>query len=227
MNENHLDPVQPQAADPITGKTRTRTPTIESSNVTTSQTSAAVPPTTAFNLDAMRLPANYGDTLGVKKVLTTVQVGKPDKSRFFRARSGEESTLRAFIVQLKDVNETYLVFPHIAPILGGLARPAQLHAAIDRHNNLFLIPVFLPGEDGKRNPWHESLAQAVHLSEDHWVRVVANMAVGGYDVLQAQGALAEPVWPDTTMEEMIAVAFRGKVIDSEDHAVIRALLGAV
>ena len=186
-----------------------------------------MPGSPAFNLDAMRLPANYGDTLGVKKVLTTVQVGKPDKSRFFRARSGEESTLRAFIVQLKDVNETYLVFPHIAPILGGLARPAQLHAAIDRHNNLFLIPVFLPGEDGKRNPWHESLAQAVHLSEDHWVRVVANMAVGGYDVLQAQGALAEPVWPDTTMEEMIAVAFRGKVIDSEDHAVIRALLGAV
>lgn len=210
--------------------TATATPTSSHTRKTDTMNETAtlpMPGNPAFNLDAMRLPANYGDTLGVKKVLTTVQVGRPDKARFFRTRSGDESVLRAFIVQLKDVNETYLVFPHIAPILGGLARPAQLHAAIDRHNNLSLIPVFLPGEDGKRNPWHESLAQAVQLSQDHWVRVVANMAVGGYDVLQAQGSLAEPVWPDTTMEEMIAVAFRGKVIDSEGHAIIRALLGAV
>ncbi len=201
---------------------------IESTVMSTSQTiSPSAPAIAGLNLDAMRLPANYGETLGVKKVTTTVAVGRPDKSKFFRVRPGQEWVFGAYIVQLKDVNETYLVYPHVAPVLGALARPAQLHAAVDRHNNPFLIPVFLPGEDGKRNPWHESLAQAVQHAETHWVRVVANMAGGGYDVLEALGALPDPVWPDTTMEQMIAVAFRGKVIDSEDHAVIRGLLGAV
>lgn len=180
----------------------------------------------SLDLNALRLPANYSESLGVKKVLTTVQVGKPDKTKFFRVKPGDEGSFGAYILQLKDVNETYLVTPHIAPILGGLARPAQLHAAIDRHNNPFLVPVFMPGEDGKRNPWHESLAQAVKLAETHWVRVVANMSVGANDVLQAQGALAEPVWPETTIEELIRVAFRGRIIDSEDHPVVLSVLGA-
>ena len=200
---------------------------IESTIMTTTQiTSPAAPAIAGLNLDAMRLPANYGETLGVKKVMTNVAVGRPDKARFFRVRPGQEWVFGAYIVQLKDVNETYLVYPHVAPVLGGLARPAQLHATIDRHNNPSLVPVFLPGEDGKRNPWHESLAQAVKLAETHWVRVVANMSAGGYDVLQALGALPDPVWPDTTLEEMIAVAFRGKIVDSENHPVIRGLLGA-
>lgn len=196
-------------------------------DITMSPSSNPAPAPTGFDLNSMRLPPNYGATLGVKKVFTTVHVTKPDKTKFFKALTGEESVFGAYILQLKDVNETYLVSPHIAPILGGLARPAQLHAAIDRHNNVFLIPVFLPGEDGKRNQWHESLAQAVNLAETHWVRIVANMSVGGYDVLQAQGALAEPVWPDTSMEELINVAFRGKIIDTENHPVIHGLMGAV
>ena len=205
------------------------TPTnTESISMTTSSTTAiSTPAPTGFDLNAMRLPPNYGATLGVKKVFTTIPVNKPDKTKFFKVLTGEEWVFGAYILQLKEVNETYLVSPHIAPILGGLARPAQLHAAIDRHNNVFLIPVFLPGEDGKRNQWHESLAQAVNLAETHWVRVVANMSVGGYDVLQAQGALAEPVWPDTSMEELVNVAFRCKIIDTENHPVIHGLLGAV
>ena len=227
MNEHLAHPVLPQAAGPITGTSRSNSPSIESATMTTLQTSTAAPAAAAFNLNAMRLPANYGATLGVKKVLNTVHVGKPDKARFIRVRDGDEWVFGCFIVQLKELNETYLALPHVAYSLGALARPAQLHAAIDRHGNLSLIPVFLPGEDGKRNPWHESLAQAVELAKTHWVRIVANMGIGGYDVLQAQGALADPVWSETTMEELITVGFRGKIIDTENHPVILGLLGSV
>ena len=38
--------------------------------------------TTPFS--SLRLSQNFGETLGVKKVLTTVPVGKPPKDRFFR-----------------------------------------------------------------------------------------------------------------------------------------------
>jgi hypothetical protein len=100
-----------------------------------------------------------------------------------------------------------------------------LRVAIDRHNNVFLIPVPLPGEDGKRNPWHDSLASAVSLAESTWIRIGANMHVGAYDVYRAEGNIPEPEWPDVSMEELIGVAFRGKVIPDIDHPVIQALLG--
>ena len=36
------------------------------------------------SIKSLRLPANYGATLGVKKLLTNVAVGKPKKAIFFR-----------------------------------------------------------------------------------------------------------------------------------------------
>ncbi len=201
-------------------------PSNETKPMTTPATLAA-PTLAPFDFNAMRLPANYGETLGVKKVLTMVPVGKPDKARFFRIRGGAEWVFAAYILQNKEADETYIVLPHIAPIFGSLARPAQLHVAVGRNGNPSLVPVVLPGEDGKRNSWHESLAQAVELAETQWIRIVSNMPAGAYDVLVATGNLSGPVWPDTSMEELIKVAFRGKIIDSESHPVVQALLGAV
>ena len=227
MNEHLSDPVLPLAASPITGKTRSNSPSIESANMTTSQTFAVAPATTTFDFNALRLPANYSAGLAVKKVLNKVPVGKPDRAKFFRVRGGDAWTFPVFLYEDKVANETYIALPSVQPLLGSLARPAQLHAAIDRTDNPFLIPVIMPGEDGHWNSWHESLAQGVEMAKDHWVRLVANKSINAYDINQAQVTLAEPVWPDTTVEDLIKIGFRGKVIDSEDHAVIRALLGAV
>ena len=37
------------------------------------------------DIKSLRIASNFGATLGVKKLLTTVQVGKPKKPQFFRA----------------------------------------------------------------------------------------------------------------------------------------------
>ena len=184
-------------------------------------------PASGLDLSAFRLPANYGATLGVKKVLTTVQVGKPGRARFFRVRDGEDWELPVFVYENKEERETYLIYPPVAQTLGSLARPAKLHVATDRQGNPFLVPVFLPGEDGKRNPWHESLAQAVEAAKEKWVRISANMSAGYYDVLVAEAKLDEPNWIDATMNELIGVAFGGKIIRDVEHPVIRSLRGAV
>jgi hypothetical protein len=65
------------------------------------------------------------------------------------------------------------------------------------------------------------------MAKDYWVRVESNKAINAYDINQATAALPDPVWPATTMEELVKVAFRGKIIDNPDHPVIRALQGAV
>ena len=184
-------------------------------------------PSTTTGLQALRLPANYGAALGVKKLLTKVLVGKAQKSQFFRTHVSEEMTFRAMILENKEARESYVVTPEVAQVISELVRPVMLHAAIDRQNNVFLIPVPLPGEAGTRNAWHESLAQAVELAKSKWLRINANMQTGGYDVYVAEGVLPEPEWPAHDIDALVEVAFRGKIVTSLEHPVVQSLLGRV
>jgi len=183
--------------------------------------------TSQTDLKSLRLPANYGATLGVKKLMTQVPVGKPKKPQFFRTHTAAEMTFAAMLLEQKETRESYVVMPEVAQELSELVRPVQLHACIDRQNNVFLIPVPLPGEDGTRNPWHESLAQAVEHAKQKWLRITANMHLGGYDVYEAEGTLPEPEWPEHTIDHLVQVAFRGKIITSLDHPVVQTLLGRI
>lgn len=178
-----------------------------------------------FDLNALRLPQNFGETLGVKRMITRVPVRKPNKTDFFRVRSGDDWRLQTMILEIKDEGETYILTPDVWNAVPELLRPAMLHTAIDRRNNVFLIPIPLPGEDGRRNSWHQSMAEIVEMAEDKWVRTAANKGVGGYDVFVAEAKLAEPEWPGSTLAELVQIAFRDKLITSPEHPVIRQLLG--
>ncbi len=183
-------------------------------------------PPALTDLQALRLPANYGATLSVKKLLTAVPVGKPKKAQFFRAHASVEMTFSAMFLEQYEARESYLVLPNVAQEISELVRPVMLHAAIDRQNNVFLIPVPLPGESGTRNPWHESLAQAVERAKLKWLRITANMHAGSYDVYEAKGALPEPEWPAHGIDALIELAFRGgKIITGLGHPVVQSLLG--
>lgn len=174
---------------------------------------------------ALRLPTNYGDTLGVKKMLLRVPVKNPNKAEFFRAHADEAMRYPALVYENKEESETYLLTPEMGAILPGLARAVILHTCIDRQNNPFFVSVPLPNEDGVRNSWHESRAQALTVAETQWVRMVANKAVGGYDVLVARAPLPAPEWPDSTLDELLKIAFRNHIISDPGHPLIRKLLG--
>ena len=182
-------------------------------------------PTSPFS--SLRLTQNFGETLGVKKVLTTVPVGKPSKDRFFRTHPSPSWVFPTWILENKVAGETYLVSTEVASVLGSLARPVELYAAIDRQNNPFLIPIPLPGPNGVRNSWHESLAQAVERAKVVWLRITANKDLGGYDIYEATAKLPDPIWPDITMDELLEIAFRGRIIQNVDHAIVQERLGNI
>ena len=205
----------------IPAMTKPTTPPAASNSAPTTTGTGAF----GVNLSAMRLSANYGSTLGVTKLLTKVPVGKAKPNVFIRTHTDENMTFPAMVYEDKEAREQYLVDPSVAQELGGLVRPVLLCAAIDRQNNPFLIPVPLPGEDGSRNPWHESLAQAIEHAKKVWLRISANMRVGAYDIYVAEGSLPEPEWPAHDMEALVQVAFRGKIITSLDHPVVQSMLG--
>jgi hypothetical protein len=131
------------------------------------------------------------------------------------------------LLQQKEKDESYLVMPDVAQQISELVQAVDFFTAIDRQNNVFLIPVPRPGESGARNPWHESLFQAVELARESWIRIDANMTMGGYNVFEAQVSLSEPDWPEHDIHKLVEVAFRGKIIQSLDHPLAQGLLGRI
>ena len=56
---------------------------------------------------------------------------------------------------------------------------------------------------------------------------MANMPAGTYDVLEAAGQFPEPVWPEVSLQQLLEIAFKGRVIDTMDHPVLRRLRGEI
>ena len=189
--------------------------------------STGTTPSNTTPFSSLRLSQNFGETLGVKKVLTTVPVGKPSKDRFFRTHMSPDWVYPTWLLENKVIGEAYIVSEEVASVLGGLVRPVELYAAIDRQSNVFFIPVPLPGPNGKSNPWHESLLQAVIRARTVWLRITANNELGGYDIYEATAKLPEPTWPDLPMDNLLAIAFRGRIITDTDHPVVQERLGGV
>jgi hypothetical protein len=179
-----------------------------------------------FDPASLRLSHDFA-ALGVKKALLTVPVRKPDKSWWVRVHTSNDYALQTAVIELKEERETYLVVPGLWPALAAEATfsPRALFTAVNRQGVLFLWPIRLPGADGKADAWSQSALEAAQKARKGWVRVAANLSLGAYDVWEAPGELGEPAWPDEPFRELLATAFKGKLIDSRDHPVLRRLRG--
>jgi hypothetical protein len=181
-----------------------------------------------FDPASLRLNQNFAETVGVKKLLTTVPVRKPNKQDFVRVHPDPAYRLTpAAIIELKEDREVYLLTPAMAVELPGEFATATLYTTINRQGILHLWPVKLPGADGTHNEWHRSAAEAAACAMDRWVRVTANMSLGAYEIFEATGELPEPNWPDLPFSEILKIAFRGHIVDRADHPLIKRLRGAV
>ena len=68
-----------------------------------------------FDPASLRLDQNFADTVGVKKLLTTVPVRKPNRQDFVRVHPDPAYRLTpAAIIELKEDREVYLVMPGMA-----------------------------------------------------------------------------------------------------------------
>jgi hypothetical protein len=174
------------------------------------------------DLSALRFDAT-GAAAGAVEILTHVPVRKPNRHEFFRVHL--DYILDTTVFTDKEERESYLVMPAMRGALVGEARPVLLVPAMTRQNALFIWPVPLPSEDGRRNAWTETAQEAMHLAQEHWIRLMPDMSLGAYRIYRAEGQLSDPAWPDRPFEELLEIAFRGRVIDSSDHPVVRRLRG--
>jgi alpha-glutamyl/putrescinyl thymine pyrophosphorylase clade 1 len=218
-------PFEPPSAPPAP----LSTPTIINNErpMTMEQTAKILDP--FENLDQLRLPQDFAAAAGVKKLITTVPVRKPDRQNFVRVHGDPDRRISAGIIELKDDREIYLVYPNVMPELVGEYHAAVLHQAITRQGVSFIWPTRLPSPDGRVNEWHRSLAEAAERAVEQWLRVAANTALGAYEIFSAidENRLPEPAWPEISFPELLRVAFRDRIINTVDHPVIKRLRGMV
>jgi hypothetical protein len=180
-----------------------------------------------FDPASLRLDQSFVESAGVRKLLTTVPVGKPSQQDFVRVHPDPAYRVEVALIELKDDREVYLVPPAIAHELAGEFKPHTLYTTINRQGVVRLWPVRIPDADGRAMEWHRSAAEAANLAMTKWVRVKANMSLGAYEMFIAETVKTEPEWPELTFHELLRIAFRDRLVDRLDHPVVNRLRGVV
>jgi hypothetical protein len=182
-----------------------------------------------FDLDSLRLPQDFSASTGIKKILNTVPIRRPDHQEFIRVHPDPDWRLQTFVLEVKAQRQTYLIHPSLRD--GLLARhevvPKVLFTTITRQGVLLLWPIRLPDRDGRLDTWNQSALEAIEPAKTHWVRVVPNHDLRGYEVFQATNLSDDPTWPAISFEELVKIACKNRFIDSWDHPVLRQLRGDI
>lgn len=177
-----------------------------------------------FDPRKMTLNQDFIQMVGVKKEILRVPIQRPPKQAFFMPHPSPDWRIQVAALKTDEDNETYVVDPTMVDELHGEWVAKILVTCQTRQGGMYLWPVKLPGPDGRHDSWNESALRIVNEYAGRWIRVVPNMELSAYDVLEPITPLEPPEWTGTP-DELLCKAFRDRVIDRVDHPVIKALRG--
>ena len=182
-------------------------------------------PDDPFDLSKLRLTQDFVETGGVKKLLTTVPVRKPAPQDFIRVHPNSSYRAAVALVEFRDERETYLVTMNIARELPASSFPRSCtRRSIGRvwctSGPSAFPPQMAEFLSGTGRPRKQPSAPWIGA-----IRVRANMSLGAYEMFEAAATIPDPVWPELSFQELLRVAFRDRLVDRLDHAVIKRLRG--
>jgi hypothetical protein len=187
------------------------------------------PPRDPFDPVALRIGAMAAD-IEVEKVLTAVPVRKPGRTEFFRVNPSPDYTVDMLLLERDSGVDrvAYLVAPEVQHLVSSELRMVRLYTAIDKLGNVFLWPIKLPSADNDRiHRIADTAIQCAEQAKTLWTKMAWNHKLGGYEMSRAKGDLGAPQWPDRSFRDLIEIAFRRYLVDSEHHEVIRELAGEI
>lgn len=175
----------------------------------------------------LRLPPTFGKQGAFVKEVMRIQVGKPNQNSFFRVSNDPEMFLETYLVRLKERNENYIVSPDLWEqlLMEPTFKPYRIVVGVTRQGTPFLWPLKLPGPDGKLDDWSQAALEIAEISKTHWTRMISNMEAGSYEAFHPANCQIQPVWPNKTLQELVDLGFKGRIITNMDHAVLRELRG--
>jgi hypothetical protein len=200
---------------------------------TIGQVTAEPPGETVYNplkLDKLRTKSDV--LKGVWTDPSRIPVlSKPETNTWVRVRPGEEYTA---IIDLlvatnashsSDRNPLYVATDDVRPELERFIKPHRVVVGITYHDKVeFLWARAVGGGD---NTWNASVMRAMDKAETHWISLESDRALGEYkiNVSPRSAQWGGPKWHHRTLEDVLGLAFRDRILDSMDHDVVKRLLG--
>jgi hypothetical protein len=190
---------------------------------------AAAP--TPFNVAALRLPPSFAETAGVKKMITTVPVRKPNRQEWVRVHPGEDYRGDFATIHLKQDSEYYLVVPAMIESLRNELTLITIYTAINKAGVVFLWPAPRPSSEGRGSgdTWHRSAHEAAAAAMKRLTRVTSNRDLGAYEIAFSDNPMPDndPIWPDLSFDELLRIGFEkvGRYVKDFEHPVIKMLRG--
>jgi hypothetical protein len=178
-----------------------------------------------LNLDQFRLNQDYITHAQVKKAITTVPINSPNRNKWYRVLDGKNYNFTAMTITYD--RDTYVVSSSFHAELQCHIVPKVFYILVDRDGNIITWGIRLADHLGRLNDWSKSAFEAIAKGRSEWVQVAANMNLGAYDIYTAVSELEEPQFPDTSFEELLAIAFKGRTIDSLDHPIVKKIRGEI
>ena len=180
------------------------------------------------------LGADYADGYGAVCQRRVVVVRRPTRTEWFRVHPAAEYRFDCTLFKPDassggESDEVYLVQPEMRAVVGDAAYPARVYLAVNRLGDPFLWPVRLPETDGNALKWHTTALAIAGDAAQRWVRMRANRRGGYYDVdfLGGNVEAPEPTWPTEPLRKLLALAFGDRMIDSQNHVIVRQLQGLI
>src|SRR5262249_24875081 len=153
-----------------------------------------------FDPASLRITVDPASAVATRTITFSVPVrSRPDPHTFFRVHP--EWNFDAYLLELKEQHEAYLISPELAPDLEGELKGVTIYTAIYRGGSPFIWYVTLPGPEGRTNPWTASARETAQLAMTEWVRLVSDRSA--YIARAASVPMPEPKWPDTTFSTLL------------------------
>jgi hypothetical protein len=184
-----------------------------------------------FSVAALRLPPSFEQTAGVKKMITTVPVRKPNRQEWIRVHPGEDYRGDFAAIHLKQDSEYYLVLPAMIESLRNELVLITIYTVINKAGVVFLWPAPRPSSEGRAagDTWHRSAHEAAAAAMKRLTRVTSNRDLGAYEIAFSDNPMPDndPVWPDLSFEELLRIGFEkvGRYVMNYEHPVIKMLRG--
>ena len=179
-----------------------------------------------FDPRSLTLSQDFVSLVGVKKEVMRVPIQRPMPQSFFSPHPDPDWRMQVAVIEMKEDRENFLVVPALLDELQGEWVAKMLVACQTRQGAFFFWPIRLPGQDGRIDTWNEAAMQIASTYGGRWIRLIANKEIGAYDVVEPISVFPPPTWPDSP-DELMAKAFRERVIDQLDHPVVKRLRGLV
>jgi hypothetical protein len=185
-----------------------------------------------FAPENIKLSQEVLDQAMTTELLTTIPVARPSEQTFVRVHPDEAYHFTAALITHQDERNTrYLIHPIFLPHVGNIKYHLErLYLYTTRQGGLNLWPVKLP-KDQRENTWLESQMAAIEAATDYWVCVTSNMHRKMYVTDKARGIFPQPNWDallqGKTIFQLLAIAFKERLILSEEHPLIQKLIGLI